>query len=75
MGPVIAVDGSHLRGKYPGVLLVAVTYDADKKLFPIAFAFAEAERPEEDKMVIVVVVVVVWKKGFGEGGRSSGHGR
>lgn len=31
--------------------------------------------PEEDKMVVVVVVVVVWKKGFGEGGRSSGHGR
>ena len=24
--PVITVDGSHLRGKYPGVLLVTVTY-------------------------------------------------
>lgn len=42
--PVIAVDGSHLRGKYPGVLLVAVTHDANHKLLPIAFAFAEAER-------------------------------
>ena len=41
--PMIAVDGSHLRGKYPGVLLVAVTLDGNHKLFPIAFAFAEAE--------------------------------
>ena len=41
---MIAVDGSHLRGKYPGVLLLAVTNDGNHKLFPIAFAFAEAER-------------------------------
>ncbi|RWR87935.1 hypothetical protein CKAN_01689900 [Cinnamomum micranthum f. kanehirae] len=43
MRPMIAVDGSHLWGKYPGVLLLAVTYDGNHKLFPIAFAFAEAE--------------------------------
>ena len=42
--PMVAVDGSHFRGKYPGVLLVAVTLDANNKLFPIAFAFTEAER-------------------------------
>ena len=42
--PMIAVNGSHLRGKYPGVLMVSVTFDANHKLFPIAFAFAEAER-------------------------------
>ena len=40
---MIAVDSSHLRGKYPGALLVAVTHDANHKLLPIAFAFAEAE--------------------------------
>lgn len=34
---------SQLRGKYPSVLLEAVTYDADRKLFLIAFAFAEAK--------------------------------
>ena len=43
---MVAVDGSHLCGKYPGVLLVAVTLDANNKLFPIAFAFAEAERSD-----------------------------
>ena len=42
--PMIAVDDAHLRGKYHGVLLVAVTYDANHKLLPIAFAFVEAER-------------------------------
>lgn len=42
--PMIAVDGTHLRGKYPGVLLVVVTHDANHKLLPIAFAFAESER-------------------------------
>ena len=44
MRRVIDVDGSHLRGKYPGVLLVAVTHNATDKLLPIAFAFAEVER-------------------------------
>lgn len=36
--PIIAVDGSHLRGKYLDVLLVAVT-----KLFPATFSFMKAE--------------------------------
>ena len=39
--PAIAVDGSHLRGKYPSVLLVAVTHDANQKLLPVSFAFQE----------------------------------
>ena len=47
--PMIAVDGSHLQGKYPSVLLVAVTYDGNHKLFPIAFAFAEVERRDSWK--------------------------
>lgn len=50
MDPIVsefieAIDGSwcsHLCGKYPSVLLEAVTYDADSKLFPIAFAFAKS---------------------------------
>ena len=46
--PMVAVDGSHLRGKYPGVLLVAVTLDANNKLFPIAFAFAYTEAERRD---------------------------
>ena len=39
--PLIVVDGTHLREKYPGVLLTAVTYDGDRKLFPLAFAVAK----------------------------------
>ena len=41
---VIAVDGSYIRGKYPGVLMVAVKHDGNHQLFPIAFAFVKAER-------------------------------
>ena len=44
--PLIAVDGAHLCGKYPGVLLIAVTYDGDRKLFLLAFAIAEIERQD-----------------------------
>ena len=49
---MIAVDGSHLWGKYPGVLLLVVTYDGSHKLFPIAFALAEAERRDSWKWFI-----------------------
>ena len=41
---MIAVGGSHLRGKYPSASFVAVTLDANHKVFPIAFAFVEAKR-------------------------------
>ena len=34
--PVIAVDGAHLRGKYPSVILMAATYDGNHHLFPLA---------------------------------------
>lgn len=42
--PLLAMDETHLRRKFPGTMLVAVTHDADHKLFPIAFAIAEIER-------------------------------
>ncbi|XP_075084936.1 uncharacterized protein LOC142168176 [Nicotiana tabacum] len=35
--PLIAVDGTFLKNKYRGVLLVAVTKDANNQIFPIAF--------------------------------------
>ena len=43
MRPLIAIDGTHLRGKYPSVLLIAVTHDGDHGIFPIAFGIAEIE--------------------------------
>ena len=34
---VISIDGTHLYGKYQGKLLVAMTTDANNKVFPLAF--------------------------------------
>ena len=44
--PLIAVDGAHLREKYPEVLLTVMTYDGDRKLVLLAFAIAEIERQD-----------------------------
>ncbi|KAG5529356.1 hypothetical protein RHGRI_029912 [Rhododendron griersonianum] len=41
--PVISIDGTFLTGKYKGVILVAVTQDAENQIFPIAFAIVEKE--------------------------------
>ncbi|XP_016200153.1 uncharacterized protein LOC107641163 [Arachis ipaensis] len=37
------VDGTHLYGKYKGVLLVAVAQDGNQNIVPIAFAIVEGE--------------------------------
>ncbi|XP_020249169.1 protein MAIN-LIKE 1-like [Asparagus officinalis] len=39
--PLLSIDGTHLYGKYKGVLLVATGVDADGGLFPLAFAVDE----------------------------------
>ncbi|KAH7850854.1 hypothetical protein Vadar_003810 [Vaccinium darrowii] len=44
--PVICVDGTFLTGKYRGVMLIALSQDAENQIFPIAFAIAEA-RPKK----------------------------
>ena len=41
--PVICVDGSFLKSKFGGQLLVAVALDANSQLFPIAFAIVDSE--------------------------------
>ncbi|XP_077242633.1 uncharacterized protein LOC143883165 [Tasmannia lanceolata] len=41
--PLILIDGTHLRGKYKGILLAATTLDGDGGLFPLAFAVVENE--------------------------------
>ncbi|MQM21864.1 hypothetical protein Taro_054909 [Colocasia esculenta] len=35
--PLISVRGTHLYGKYPGVLMIATAVDADDGLFPLTF--------------------------------------
>ena len=41
--PFIGVDGCHLKGKYPGVLLSAIAVDANSGVFPIAICICEGE--------------------------------
>ncbi|KAI5681170.1 hypothetical protein M9H77_02397 [Catharanthus roseus] len=43
---VISVDGTHLRGPYKGILLIASTWDANNHLFPLAFAIVDKELSE-----------------------------
>jgi hypothetical protein len=41
--PFFGLDGCHLKGPYGGVLLAAVSLDANNGLFPIAFSVVEVE--------------------------------
>ncbi|KAK1401496.1 hypothetical protein POM88_001101 [Heracleum sosnowskyi] len=41
--PVIQIDGTHLYGPYPGVLLSATAVDGFSHILPLAFAIVEAE--------------------------------
>nr|XP_027120629.1 uncharacterized protein LOC113737633 [Coffea arabica] len=44
--PFVGFDGCFLKGPFGGVLLTAVTLDANNSIFPIAFAVAESENKE-----------------------------
>ncbi|XP_047949355.1 uncharacterized protein LOC125195217 [Salvia hispanica] len=44
--PVLTVDGTHLRGRCRGKILIAVGFDANKKCLPVAFAIADEETKE-----------------------------
>ncbi|KAL6518132.1 hypothetical protein OROMI_033833 [Orobanche minor] len=41
--PVIVVDGTHLKGKYNGIMFAAATKDANEQIFPLAFGFGAKE--------------------------------
>lgn len=43
---IIGLDGTHLKGKYLGILLTATAVDANNSLFPFAFAVVDAENDE-----------------------------
>ncbi|XP_077249250.1 uncharacterized protein LOC143888711 [Tasmannia lanceolata] len=40
---LILIDGTHLRGKYKGILLAVTAVDGDGGLFPLAYAVVENE--------------------------------
>ena len=44
--PFIGFNGCFLKGLFGGVLLTAVTLDANNNIFPIAFALTECENKE-----------------------------
>nr|XP_023872061.1 uncharacterized protein LOC111984675 [Quercus suber] len=41
--PVISIDGTHLYGKYRGVLLIVISTDANNKVLPLAFTVVDKE--------------------------------
>ena len=41
--PVFSIDGTFLISKYQSTLLIAISYDANNKLVPLAFALVEKE--------------------------------
>ncbi|KAL0655426.1 hypothetical protein Bca4012_076010 [Brassica carinata] len=43
MRKVVVIDGTHLRGKYAGCLLIASAQDGNYQIFPLAFAIVDGE--------------------------------
>ncbi|CAN7071087.1 unnamed protein product, partial [Brassica oleracea var. botrytis] len=43
---VLVIDGTHLGGKYKGVLLTASGQDANFQIFPLAYAIVDSEDTE-----------------------------
>ncbi|XP_074278269.1 uncharacterized protein LOC141601862 [Silene latifolia] len=41
--PLIGVDGCHLKGSYPGMILFAVSMDANNNIYHVAWAVVEVE--------------------------------
>ncbi|CAA0840720.1 Unknown protein [Striga hermonthica] len=41
--PVIVIEGTHLKGKYKGILFVATTKDGNEQIFPLAFGIGDKE--------------------------------
>ena len=41
--PVVAVDGTHLKGKYRGTLFIASCFDGNEQIYPLAFGIADTE--------------------------------
>ncbi|KAK2663535.1 hypothetical protein Ddye_002109 [Dipteronia dyeriana] len=43
MHPVIAVDGTCLKGRFGGTMFVATTQDGNEQVYPIAFGYDDSE--------------------------------
>ncbi|XP_010451595.1 PREDICTED: uncharacterized protein LOC104733738 [Camelina sativa] len=56
---VIVVDGTFLKNKYKGVLLVATAVDGNSNLYPIAFGIADSENDASWKWFLMQLRVVI----------------
>ncbi|KAK3199083.1 hypothetical protein Dsin_022498 [Dipteronia sinensis] len=43
MCPVIAVDSTHLKGRFGGTMFVATAQDGNEQVYPIAFGYGDSE--------------------------------
>ena len=43
---IIAIDGTHLKGKFKDVMFVATTMYGNEKNYPIAFGFGDGENDQ-----------------------------
>ncbi|KAK2662272.1 hypothetical protein Ddye_000846 [Dipteronia dyeriana] len=41
--PVIAIDDTHLKGKFSGIMFVAICLDTNNQVFPLAYGFGDIE--------------------------------
>ena len=41
--PVIAIDGTYLKGKFGGIMFIAACKDANEQVYPLAFGFGDVE--------------------------------
>ena len=41
--PILSIDGTHLYGKYKGMLLIVMRCDENNQLFPLTFAITESQ--------------------------------
>ena len=60
--PVITIDGTHLYGKYKGVLLIAMGVDANGQIFPLAFAIVYQEDYQEEIARNLIAKEIFWTK-------------
>ena len=44
--PAVAIDGTHIKGKYKGVLYVAAAVDGNEQICPIAFGIEDLENDQ-----------------------------
>uniref|UniRef100_A0A0D3DC60 MULE transposase domain-containing protein n=1 Tax=Brassica oleracea var. oleracea TaxID=109376 RepID=A0A0D3DC60_BRAOL len=59
MRRVIVVDGTFLKSKFKGVLLVATAIDGNSNLYPIAFGIVDSENEQSWEWFMRQLKVVV----------------